>query len=59
MFIAHYREIGAHGTVWSILAANALQQMVLAGVFGPIKQKYQNRNGISEKLLNLQDLYQM
>ena len=28
-------------------------------IFGPIKQKYQNRYGISEKLLNLQDLYQM
>ena len=26
---------------------------------GPIKQKYQNRNGISDRPLNLQDLYQV
>ena len=34
VFFAHYREIGSHGTVWSVLAANALQQMILSGVFG-------------------------
>jgi predicted MFS family arabinose efflux permease len=32
-FVAHFREVGAHGTVWSMLAANALQQMVLFGLF--------------------------
>jgi DHA1 family inner membrane transport protein len=32
-FFAHYREVGSDGTVWSILAANALQQMVLFGMF--------------------------
>ena len=33
-FFAHYREVGAHGMVWYVLAANALQQMALFGVFG-------------------------
>jgi DHA1 family inner membrane transport protein len=33
-FVSHYREMGSHGTVWSVLAANALQQMVVFGVFG-------------------------
>jgi DHA1 family inner membrane transport protein len=33
-FFAHYREVGSDGTVWSVLAANALQQMVVFGVFG-------------------------
>jgi len=32
-FLAHFREVGAQGTVWSMLAANALQQMVLFGLF--------------------------
>jgi predicted MFS family arabinose efflux permease len=32
-FFAHYREVGSHGMVWSMLAANALQQMALLGVF--------------------------
>jgi predicted MFS family arabinose efflux permease len=32
-FFAHYREVGADGTVWSVLVANALQQMVVFGVF--------------------------
>src|SRR5882724_884846 len=32
-FLAHYREVGAHVTVWYVLAANALQQMALLGVF--------------------------
>jgi MFS transporter, DHA1 family, inner membrane transport protein len=32
-FFAHYREVGAHGMVWYLLAANALQQMALLGVF--------------------------
>jgi MFS transporter, DHA1 family, inner membrane transport protein len=33
-FFAHYRALGAHNMVWSMLAANALQQMALLGVFG-------------------------
>jgi MFS transporter, DHA1 family, inner membrane transport protein len=33
-FFAHYREVGAHGTFWYVLAANALQQMVSFGMFG-------------------------
>jgi predicted MFS family arabinose efflux permease len=33
-FFSHYREVGSDGTVWSLLAANALEQMVLFGVFG-------------------------
>jgi predicted MFS family arabinose efflux permease len=33
-FFSHYREVGSHGMVWYLLAANALQQMVLFGVFG-------------------------
>ena len=32
-FAAHFREVSAHWTVWSMLAANALQQMVLFGPF--------------------------
>jgi MFS transporter, DHA1 family, inner membrane transport protein len=32
-FVVHFREVGAQGTVWSMLAANALQQMVLFGLF--------------------------
>src|SRR5262245_14964463 len=31
-FFAHYREVGAHGMVWYLLAANALQHMALLGV---------------------------
>jgi DHA1 family inner membrane transport protein len=33
-FFAHYWEVGAHGTCWYVLAANALQQMVSFGMFG-------------------------
>ena len=33
-FLAHYRQVGSDGTIWSVLAANALQQIVLFGVFG-------------------------
>jgi DHA1 family inner membrane transport protein len=33
-FFSHYREVGADRTVWSLLAANAFEQMVLFGVFG-------------------------
>jgi predicted MFS family arabinose efflux permease len=32
-FFTHCREVGAHGMVWYLLAANALQQMALLGVF--------------------------
>ena len=32
-FVAHYREVGSHGMVWFLLAANALQQIVLFGMF--------------------------
>lgn len=32
-FLEHYREVGSHGMVWYMLIANALQQMVLLGVF--------------------------
>jgi DHA1 family inner membrane transport protein len=35
-FFAHDREAGADRTVWSVLAANALQQLVLFGVFGSL-----------------------
>ena len=33
-FVAHYREVGAHGTFWYVLAVNALQQMAFFGMFG-------------------------
>jgi MFS transporter, DHA1 family, inner membrane transport protein len=32
-FVAHYREVGAQGTVWYVLGANALQRMVFFGMF--------------------------
>jgi DHA1 family inner membrane transport protein len=32
-FVAHFREVGAHRTVWSMLTANVLQQMALFGLF--------------------------
>jgi len=32
-FWAHYREVGAHETVWYVLAANALQRLVFFGMF--------------------------
>jgi predicted MFS family arabinose efflux permease len=32
-FLSHYREVGSHGMVWYMLAANALQQMALLRVF--------------------------
>ena len=32
-FFSHYREVGAHGTVWYVLAANALQRIVFFGMF--------------------------
>jgi DHA1 family inner membrane transport protein len=32
-FLARYREVGAHGTFWAVLAVNALQQMVYFGIF--------------------------
>ncbi len=33
-FFSHYREVGAHVTVWYVLAANALQRMIFFGMFG-------------------------
>jgi hypothetical protein len=33
-FFSHGRELGAHSMVWSMLVANAFQQMALLGVFG-------------------------
>jgi predicted MFS family arabinose efflux permease len=32
-FVSHYREVGANGTFWSVLAVGALQQMVFFGMF--------------------------
>lgn len=32
-FVSHYREVGAHGMVWYVLAANALQRMAFFGLF--------------------------
>jgi len=32
-FFAHYREVGTQTTFWYVLAANALQQMIFAGLF--------------------------
>ena len=32
-FFARYREVGAHGTTWYVLAANALQRLVFFGMF--------------------------
>ena len=32
-FFSHYREVGAHVTVWYVLAANALQRIVFFGMF--------------------------
>ena len=32
-FFAHYREVGAHGTVWYVLVANALERIVFFGMF--------------------------
>jgi len=33
VFLAHYREVGAYGTTWYVLAANALQRLVFFGMF--------------------------
>jgi predicted MFS family arabinose efflux permease len=33
-FFSHYRQVGSDTTVWCVLAANALEQTVLFGVFG-------------------------
>lgn len=32
-FFSHYREVGAHKTVWYVLAANALQRMAFFSLF--------------------------
>lgn len=32
-FFSHYREVGGHGTVWYVLAANALERIVFFGMF--------------------------
>lgn len=33
-FFSHYKEVGSNTTLWYMLAANSLQQMVRFGVFG-------------------------
>jgi DHA1 family inner membrane transport protein len=48
-FFSHYREVGAHGTVWYVLTANALQRLVFFGMFAylaaHLMQSYHMRAG--------------